>query len=188
MSKRVEFFLRAAPGLCHRRLVINRYPGAGESVGAPVVDVTLDADEVSFGCSLPENKMWQALLVDSKPSGTRSTHATVFNTATNRRVDPKDEAHSGTLRLSSIQEETDTPAPAEPVAADSPPVLPVPASEPPADTEDAENPAVVDEAVESAVTVSTGDPIDEDADSSHEGIESDDENVDIGDDDAPSDI
>lgn len=183
MSKRVDFFFRAAPGLSHRRLVINRHPGAGESVGAPVIDVTLGAEEVSFSCVLPENRMWQAQLVDSKPSGTRSTHALVFNTATNRRVDPKDEAHSSTFRLSFIQdvvEDAAAPAKPAPVVVDLPPAAPEPTAEPLVATEAASIDAAPDEVAES----------DEESDEALTNDDTDhvDASADPSDDVAPSDI
>ena len=107
MRKRVNFLLRAVAGVQNRCLVVNRYPGAGEVAGAPVVELTLDADATVASCVLDADVMWQAVLVNIRPSGTRSTHSVVFNTAKNLLVDKNDTAHSDTFRIESIADEVE---------------------------------------------------------------------------------
>ena len=72
MSKIVTFQLGPTTGLSARQLTIRRIPGAGDTV--PITaEHDADAGAVStVNVTLPDNRMWQAVLIDTKTTGETS--------------------------------------------------------------------------------------------------------------------
>ena len=94
MSKNVNFYLGPAVGLSKRVLTITRIPGAGDDDPLPLAAQYGPTDQggsaTTASISLPDNKMWQATLVDTltgDPTG-KDSDADVLNFCTAGKMFP----------------------------------------------------------------------------------------------------
>ena len=83
MPKNVTFHLGPTTGLASRQLTITRHYRAGDDA-APAAEVNLAAGVVEGATvELPDNTLWQAVLVDTRTSGETSQNQTInFHTGT----------------------------------------------------------------------------------------------------------